>query len=158
MKYILFLLVTIMAISCAKQGGYTVGQPDPVDTSNWRNGYQYEGVLNPPPSTNNGLSGTRWILTKFVAGYSTSYPNDTLYFQTSNTYIVNSGVVRSYQLTSGVASTNKTLTLYSFFPFGGSNYAAEVGGTFIGDGVIDNAEFTNVQNTTSKIRAWFVKI
>lgn len=38
------------------------------------------------------------------------------------------------------------------------HYSGNVGYYFIQDGAIENVEFHNIQNTTSKIRAWFKKI
>jgi hypothetical protein len=55
-------------------------------------------------------------------------------------------------------STNKSLNLYYFYPFGGSQYSGQVGQYFVEDGVMSNIEFTDLQNSTATIRAWFVKI
>jgi hypothetical protein len=55
-------------------------------------------------------------------------------------------------------STNKSLTLSYFYPFGGSHYSGQVGQYFVEDGFISNIEFADLQNNTSTIRAWFEKI
>jgi len=161
-KYVGFLFIVLFVISCKKKqitpGNYSESTPQET-TTNWQSQYSNGGTL---PNWNNNsdseLKNTKWVLTKMVSGFSTSYPNDTIEFVTNTQYSINSGSLRNYVLTSSVASTNKTLSLYYFYPFGGSHYSGEVGQTFVSDGVMDNIEFKNIQNTTSKIRAWFVKI
>ena len=157
----LFLFLSLFA-SCSKEpitpGNYQVGTVPVEDTSTWQWQYSDGGVLPNWNSQINDLVGTKWVLTKMVSGYSTTYPNDTIKFVSATNYILNSNAVRPYNLSSSVASTNKTLTLNYFYPFGGSHYSGEVGQFFISDGVINNCEFKNIQNTTSTIRAWFVKI
>ncbi len=159
MKLIIILIATVL-ISCKgiTPGNYEPSGPLPVDTSRWQNQYTNGGLLPVGNTIPNALIGTQWVLTKFVSGFSTSFPNDTLKFVGQATYTINNGSILPYQLTVGVASTNKTLTLYFFTPFGGSHYSGQVGFNFIVDGVINNSEFYNIQNSTSKIRAWFVKI
>jgi hypothetical protein len=129
------------------------------DTTKWQDDYLDGGTL--PTWSNSdqdsGLTGTTWVITKIVSGFATTYPNDTIRFISQTQYTVNNNAVRPYNLTSGVASTNKTLNLYYFYPFGGSHYSGEVGQYFVGDGVINNAEFTNTQNTTDKIKSWWEK-
>ncbi len=162
MKQFLLIICILFSFSCKKKtitpGNYQVSSPAPVD-SNWQNQYPNSGTL---PNWNGGgdgdLKGTKWVLTRMVSGFATTTPNDTIEFKTNSQYSINNGSLRQYLLTSSVASTNKTLSLYFFYPFGGSHYSGEVGSTFVSDGVIDNVEFKNIQNTTSKIRAWFVKI
>ena len=129
------------------------------DTTTWRDNYTDGGTIPYDTSTAPTLVGTKWVLTKMVTSFATEYPNDTLEFINSNEYTINSGPIpRTYQLNSIPSSTNYDLSLYYFTPFGGSHYSANVGYYFIQDGVIDNAEFKNINNTTSKIRAWFKKL
>lgn len=164
-KIALIFSIAVLVISCKKEpitpGNYTAGTPTPEDTSTWQWQYGNGGTL---PNWGNGsnqtneLAGTKWLLTKVVTAFATSYPNDTIRFVDNTHYTLNSGAVRPYQLTAGVASTNKTLSLYYFAPFGGSHYSGEVGQFFVSDGVINNGEFKNIQNTTSLVKAWFVKI
>jgi hypothetical protein len=158
----LFLFLSLFP-SCNKEpitpGNYKAGTLPVDDTTTWEWQYTNGGTL--PNNTGNqlyDLVGTKWLLTKVVTAFSTSYPNDTLKFINNNNYILNSNAVRPYQISAGVASTNKTLTLYYFYPFGGSHYSGEVGQFFVTDGVINNCEFMNIQNTTSTVKAWFVKI
>jgi hypothetical protein len=93
-----------------------------------------------------------------VSAFATEYPNDTLRFVSINQYTLNSGAVRTYQLNSLPLSTNYDLSLYFFFPFGGSHYSGEVGGMFVQDGQINNTEFIDIQSSSATIRAWFEKI
>ena len=115
----LFLFLSLFA-SCKKitPGSYSQNQPKPADTTTWEWKYTYKGVLpNWGGSTNNELVGTKWVLTKVVTAFATSYPNDTIQFVTNTQYKCNFYALRTYTLTAGVASTNKTLTLNYFLPF-----------------------------------------
>lgn len=163
MKKLLFLLViATLGLSSCKKDEYEpwVYVPEePQDTSKWQDNYTDGGTL--PYDTSNAptIVGTKWVLIKMVTAFATDYPNDTLEFISSNQYTINNGPIpRNYQLNSIPSSTNYDLSLYYFTPFGGSHYSANVGYYFIQDGVIDNAEFSNINNTTSKIRAWFKKL
>ena len=158
----LFLILSLF-VSCSKEpitpGSYQAGTLPVEDTTTWQWQYSNGGTLpNWGINQGNDLVGTKWVLTKVMSGFATTYPNDTIVFVSSTNYTCNNNAVRPYQLTAGVASTNKTLSLYYFYPFGGSHYSGEVGQFFVSDGVINNCEFINIQNTTSKIKAWFVKI
>ena len=131
-----------------------------MDTTTWVWQYTNSGTL---PNWGNGnqtneLNGTKWVLTKVVTAFATSYPNDTIRFVSNTNYTLNNGAVRPYQLSSSAGSTNKTLALYYFAPFGGSHYSAQVGYYFVSDGYMANTEFTNIQNTTMTVKAWFTKI
>ncbi len=160
----LFLILSLFA-SCNKEpitpGNYKAGtqENDTIDNS-WVNNYQNGGTIPTVGGTmqNNELFGTTWVLTKVVSAFATSYPNDTIKFVSNTNYTLNNGAVRPYQLSSSAGSTNKTLALYYFAPFGGSHYSAQVGFYFVSDGFMNNAEFTNIQNTTATTRAWFIKL
>lgn len=156
--------LAVLIVSCEKEpitpGNYSAGTPTPPDTTTWQWQYGNGGTL---PNWGSGtqtneLVGTVWVLTKVVNGFATSYPNDTIKFVNNTNYTLNNGAVRPYQLSSSAGSTNKTLALYYFAPFGGSHYSAQVGFYFVSDGFMNNAEFTNIQNTTATTRAWFVKL
>ena len=160
---IVSILLGIVFTSCEKDpitpGNYTNSRPKQ-DTLHWQNQYNNGGTLpnwNSGSPTINELIGTSWILTKVISGFASSTPNDTIKFVDNTNYTINSGAVKPYQLTASVASTNKTLSLYYFYPFGGSHYSGEVGETFVVDGVINMCEFKNIQNTTTTIKAWFIK-
>jgi len=161
---ILFVLLAMLITSCSKDeitpGNYGPGTPPVTDTTNWQDQYGNGGTLPNwgTTPTSNELVGTTWVLTKVVTAFSTSYPNDTIRFVSNNNYTLNNGAVRPYQLTAGVASTNKTLSLYYFQPFGGSHYSAQVGFYFVSDAAISQAEFHNIQNTTNTVIAWLTKI
>jgi hypothetical protein len=160
MKRFLFILALGLSItSCKKYEGNYQQVPDPVDTISWQDGYQDGGTLpGGGTQTQNTLIGTKWVLVKVVSAFSTTYPNDTITFVSNNRYVLNQNAQRPYSISGITGSTNKSLTLYYFFPFGGSHYSGQVGYYFVEDGLMSNIEFTDLQNSTSKIRAWFVKI
>ncbi len=159
------VLTCLLLASCSKDpitpGNYQPGTPDTTSNSNWQDQYGNGGTL---PNWGNGgvqnneLVGTKWVLTKTVTAFATSFPNDTIRFVSNTEYTLNNGAVRPYQLSAGVASTNKTLSLYFFQPFGGSHYSGQVGYYFVSDGSIAQAEFHNIQNSTQTVMAWFTKI
>lgn len=160
MKHFLFILTLALFItSCKKYEGNYKQVPDPVDTTSWQDVYQDGGTLpGGGTQTQNNLVGTKWVLTKVVSAFSTSYPNDTINFVSNNSYVLNQNAQRPYTISGINGSTNKSLTLYYFYPFGGSHYSGQVGQYFIEDGIINNIEFNDLQNNTATIRAWFVKI
>jgi hypothetical protein len=160
MKQLLIILGLALSISsCKKYEGNYQQVPDPVDTTNWQDGYQDGGTLpGGGTQTQNTLAGTKWVLIKVVSAFSTTYPNDTINFVTNGAYVLNQNAQRTYVLSSVTGSTNKSLTLYHFYPFGGSHYSGQVGQYFVEDGIMSNIEFTDLQNSTATIRAWFVKI
>jgi len=156
-------LTCLLLASCKKEpitpGNYNPNVDPPEDTTTWVWQYGNGGTLpNWSPNQNNDLYGTTWVLTKVVTAFATSYPNDTIRFVGNTNYTLNNGAIRPYQLSSSAGSTNKTLALYYFAPFGGSHYSAQVGYYFVSDGFIANAEFTNIQNTTMTVKAWFTKL
>ena len=163
----LILLITNL-ISCKKyysdEDSPYYNQGDEIDTINidWHDQYVYGGTLNNDINDINGSDGplvdTKWVLNRVTIGYASTYPNDTIEFTNNKYYIVNSGGIRLYTLSGLMGSTDKTLTLNYFFPFGGSNYSGEVGLYFVDDGIINNGEFIDTQNSNITIRAWFVKL
>ena len=163
MKKLLYILVIALAFtSCEKDkdefGSYT---EEPINSYNYKYDstiYVDAGTLPTVGAATNDLVGTTWILDKYVTAFATEYPNDTIAFVTNDTYTINGGSIRTYTLSSIPQSTNYDLSLYYFFPFGGSNYSANVGGMFVDDWTIDAAEFHNIQNTTSTLRAFFTRI
>ena len=159
MKNLILILSTILIFtSCEKEpyGQYHTA-PEEISANDPNGGFIYNGTL-PTNTAVNDLIGTKWLLVKYVTAFATDFPNDTIDFVSPNTYTINSGAVRTYQLSVLPLSTNYDLSLYYFFPFGGSHYSGEVGATFIGDGEINNAEFMDIQNSSSTIRAWFTKL
>ena len=161
MKKLVFLLVLgLVFASCQKEdfGQYsqypeTIYNPD-YDTVT----YIYGGTLPSTGSVSNDLVGTQWVLTKYVTAFATEYPNDTITFVSNNEYTINGGAVRTYQLNSLPLSNNYDLSLYFFFPMGGSHYSGEVGSTFISDSEINNVEFQDLQNEGNTILTWFEKL
>lgn len=156
-----FMVITVLLSSCKKDtivpGNYQPNQPPTADTSNWRNTYTNGGGV-PTSTVSSGLIGTTWVLTHLQIGFNTTLPIDTIKFIDNTNYKINGGSNRTYQLSSGIGSNSKTLTLNSHFPFGSGNYSGEVASTFISDGVMNNVEFKNTQTTSSTVRAWFTKI
>ena len=108
----------------------------------------------------NEIVGTRWLLVEYrntsYIGSTKSY--DTISFINNTEYKINNGVPRTYNLSTLVGSTNKSLQLNFFTPFGGSNYSGSVGHYFVIDGVINACLFTDNQNNSIKFLAWFEKI
>jgi len=162
MKKLVIYLSLILIISCRKYDDYepwTYSQETQTEVRPWQDSYVYGGTL--PYDTTNILTlvGTRWVLTKMQVGFVGSSPNDTINFITNNQYVINSDLTaRNYRLSKIPSSPNYELTLYYFTPFGGMAYSANLGYYFIQDGVINNAEFKNITNTTNKVRAWFKKL
>ena len=163
MKNLIYtLLAFIVLTSCNKEdfGQYQTVQENTYNNPNDTSSYVYGGTLPNSLNSTNALVGTKWILTKYVTAFATEFPNDTIEFVTINQYTINGGAVRTYQLGSLPLSNNYQLSLYFFFPFGGSHYTGEVGQYFIQDGQINNTDFINNQNTSTSavIKAWFIKI
>jgi len=159
MKNLFYIAIALITLtSCEKEDfGQYHTEREEVYANDPNGGFIYNGTL-PTNTVINDLVGTKWLLTKYVSAFATDFPNDTLEFISPNTYTINSGAIRTYQLSVLPLSTNYDLSLYYFFPFGGSHYSGEIGGTFIDDGEIKNAEFQDIQNSSSTIRAWFVKL
>ena len=105
----------------------------------------------------NSIVGTKWILTKYTKNFSSNKTNDTIYFYSSTRYSINGSGQYQYTLGSIPSSTNYTLTLWLFYPFGGSTYSGQIGYNFVSDGQINGVTFTDDQNTY-KVTGWFVKI
>lgn len=164
MKKLLFLfaIISLIFTSCKKEEFKPMEQVPEERQNNtpWENQYGNGGTLPGGGGTNiiNDLIGTKWVLTKVVSAFATEYPNDTIEFVTNTHYTLNGGAVRNYQLGTIPSSTNYDLSLYYFAPFGGSHYSGQVGSYFIQDAEINNVEFENIQNTSTTIRAWFIKI
>lgn len=158
-KLILLFGLLILITSCKKEVGSYQQIPDPVDTTAWQDDYTSGGLLpGGGTQTPNTIVGTQWLLVKVVSGFSTIYPNDTITFISPNRYVLNQNAERPYTLSMITGSTNKSLTLSFFYPFGGSNYSGQIGQYFVEDAMMSNIEFIDLQNNTSIIRAWFEKI
>jgi hypothetical protein len=159
MKKVIFIGLVSLLVSCKKQklSPYTQA-PEPVDTTVWQDSYSYGGVLPNLGGSSQTLVGTKWVLRKVVAGFSITYPNDTIKFISNSSYVLNQNGQRPYTISGITGSTNKSLTLYFFLPFGGSNYSGQVGQYFISDGFMNNTQFIDLQNNTYNIIAFFEKI
>jgi hypothetical protein len=158
-KKLLFVVSVILIFaSCKKEEFGQYNQVlEPVDNLPTTT-YVYGGTLPSTGTVSNDLVGTTWVLTKYVSAFATEYPYDTIAFVSNNEYTINGGAVRTYQLNSLPLSNNFDLSLYFFFPMGGSHYSGEVGETFVGDGEINNVQFQDLQNEGNTILTWFTKI
>ncbi len=156
-------MLLMALLSCKKDtiipGNYTTTTPKQ-DTSHWQNQYGNGGTLPTwgNSGANNELVNTMWALIQLQTAFSNVLPVDTVRFIDNTNYTINGGAVRTYQLSAGVASNSKTLTLNYHFPFGSGNYSGEVAPTFVTDSVMNNVEFKNIQNTSTTVRAWFARI
>lgn len=159
-KLVLIFCLLFLFASCKKTNVGPYQQvPDPIDTTTWQDDYTSGGVLpGGGTQTQSPIIGTKWGLVKVVSAFSTNYPNDTITFISNNKYVLNQNAQRPYVISSITGSTNKSLTLEYFYPFGGSHYSGQVGQYFVEDGFMSNIEFTDLQNNTATLRAWFVKI
>lgn len=159
MKKVIFICLVSLLVSCKKQKLSPYTQvPEPIDTTVWQDSYSYGGTLPTFGSSNQTLIGTKWVLRKVVAGFSITYPNDTIKFISNSSYVLNQNGQRPYTLSQITGSTNKSLTLYFFLPFGGSNYSGQVGQYFISDGYMNNTQFIDLQNNTYNVISFFEKI
>jgi hypothetical protein len=160
--FLLTLIIGLILTSCKKEEFVPMEQvpeEEYTDSTAWQDTYSNGGTL-PGGGTgqDNPLIGTTWVLTKYVSAFATEYPNDTITFTGNDDYVLNQNAVRPYSLALITSSTNYELTFNYFYPFGGSHYSGQVGYYFVDDGELNNIEFTDVQNTSSTIRAWFTKI
>lgn len=161
MKNVFLILLMFLSFSCKKEEPGYVLTPEKTqgDSDDWRNGYVYSGTLpNNNTNVNNALSGTKWVLTKYVTAFATQSPNDTIHFISNIKYTLNNGGTRSYVLSKLPSSTNYDLQLDYFMPFGGSLYGGQVGFYFVEDGEMNNILFTDLMNKNITIKAWFIRI
>lgn len=119
-------------------------------------GYTYGGTFSVTPSTSE-LIGTKWVVTKFYDGFADNYPNDTLDFFNGNQYRINSGTPLNYTLSSIVGNNMSELTLYGFYTIGG-DYSGMVPNSFVTNGQINSALFTDIFNTNNDKLVWMVRI
>jgi len=164
LSFIFGVLITwaicLLLSSCVKDNNPKYVQlPEVVDTTSWESQYVNAGTL-PSPSTNthNGLYGTKWKLVKYVTAFATEYPNDTIHFISDTHYKLNSQTVSyKYIINNLVGTTNYSLTLYYFSPFGGSHYSGQIGHNYSIDGVMNNVVFNDLYNSVT-LKAWLVKL
>jgi hypothetical protein len=118
--------------SCKKEpitpGNYQAPVPPPIDTTHWENEYTNGGttpINNNGNNTNtndnnNGLVGTNWVVTKFLIGFSTTTPNDTIHFISDTKYSVNIDTTK-FNYTFYVTEGNATISFYPFRPINSLN-------------------------------------
>ena len=119
-------------------------------------GSTYAGVINSNMSTQSNLSGTSWVVTKYISQLTTATPNDTINFVSSNQYRINGGSLNNYTLTYITGTGMNSLTLYGCSTLGGS-YAGQILSSFNADGFVNDARFYNLFNN-QLTRVWLEKI
>lgn len=119
--------------------------------------YSYNGVIGGSTTNTTTLVGTKWVVTKYIQNFVSTYPSDTLEFISNTQYTINGSTPRTYNLSGIVSGSMKNLSLYSFTTLGG-DWSGLVQSTFINDWVVNNANFTNIMTTSSDTRVWMVRI
>ncbi len=165
-KHIIYFAFVILLFSCNKDnitpGHYTIMPAQP-DTSHWYYAYVNSGVLpswgNENLNSSNELVGTTWILTQVLINLSTTIKNDTIHFVTNTVYYVGYDVNNTAHYSLYPSQNNVTLTFQPFLPV---NYMQcstnQLGIGFASGTNITGVEFTNLYNTNSSFKAWFVRI
>jgi hypothetical protein len=149
MKTILFSFMLVLTIfSCKK---------DPL------NEYNDAGVLPAAIDDRQTLNGTTWVLTHFNKGFVSESPNDTIVFNSANTYTLKgkSNAGYKYMLVKVNQIGNPfNLELYGFSPFGNNgSWGTTIVNSFIDEGEINLAEFKSLySNNSSVIKADFKRI
>lgn len=134
--------------------GYT-GTPTEVTVPN---GYTYGGVVGNSNTNNTTLVNTKWVVTKFIQNFVSTYVSDTLVFISNTQYTINGSSPRNYNLSGIVGNNMKSLSLYSFTTLGG-DWSGQVQSTFINDWVINNSSFINIMNSNlPETRVWITRI
>jgi len=119
-------------------------------------GYMYGGVITNTISVND-IIGTKWVVTKFYDGFANNYPNDTLDFISGINYTINNGTPYNYTITSIFGNNMSELTLYNFYTIGG-DFSGVVPNSFVTNGEINSALFTDIFNTNNDKLVWMVRI
>jgi len=160
MRKLIFIFgLLLLTVSCKKYEGPYTQVPEEVDTTAWQDGYTDGGVLpGGGTQTQNELIGTKWVLIKVVTAFSTTYPYDTINFISNDRYILNQNAQRPYSLSAITGTTNKSLTLNYFYPFGGSHYSGQIGQYAVEDGFMSSITFVNSESNSAPTMAWFQKI
>jgi hypothetical protein len=120
-------------------------------------GYSYNGIIGNSTPVTTSLVGTKWVVTKFIQNFVSTYPNDTLVFVSNTQYKINNSTLRTYNLSGIVGNNMKSLSLYSFTTLGG-DWSGQVQSTFINDWVVNNSNFTNIMNTSTNVKLWMVRL
>lgn len=104
----------------------------------------------------NDLTGTRWVIYKYVKNLSTITCSDTINFKTKTYYTYNNNAVRNYNLQYISGTGMYSLNLYDCYTLGGS-YSGQLLSTFIKDGQINALTMKNLYNS-DKVIVWLKKI
>ena len=165
---LLALSIAILGISCEKPETY-YEQPVTMtdqDTTSWEDSYVDSGVLTTSvtPTSDTLLFNTKWVVTKVNVGFTNSFPNDTIWFDTQTTYRIALGIgggfgaQRAYSISSLPLSNNMQLVMTYWSSLGGSHYSGEIGGLAIQDGIIVGSEFVDNQNYSLEYLVWMQKL
>jgi hypothetical protein len=120
--------------------------------------YSYGGILYSQIGVETSkLTGTTWVVTKYIQNLQTIYTNDTLDFVTDNTYTINGSQERTYLLSEQVISNMRTLSLYQFTTLGG-DWEGRIQPTFLQDGEINNADFNDLFIVTRRASVFMQRI
>lgn len=164
-----FLLAIITLSSCEKpETNYeaTQGVAASPDTTKWEDNYEDGGVLTNTiiATVDSSILGSKWVITKVNTGFTNSYPNDTIWFDTSTSYRLALGIgggfgsPRAYNYSSLPLTNNVQLVMNYWSSLGGSHYSGEFGGMAVEDGIINGAEFVDNQNFSLKYLIWMKKL
>lgn len=116
----------------------------------------FSGTLPLPKQVLNDLTGTRWVIYKYVKKLSTITCSDTLFFKTKKDYTLNNSAVRPYSLQYILGTGMYSFSLYYCYTLGGS-YVGQILPSFIQDGQINALTMNNLY-TTDQVTVWMKKI
>lgn len=120
-------------------------------------GYSYAGVVNGSVIPPVDLTGTKWLVTKYIQSLVPAYPNDTLDFISATQYTINSSTPRTYSLSAIVGTNMKSLSLYSFTTLGG-DWSGQLQETFVNDWVINNSQFIDLFSIAPNSSVWMLRL
>lgn len=153
MKRILFTVLILFSCEKYEPSTYIEVMDETPDTTTWDSDYVDGGTINNNVTTfTNKLISTKWVITHVQTDFVLQTPNDTLTFIDNNTYKINNGANKSYQL-SLIPNTNiLELRLDYPFPIGSGIWVTQISNTFVEDGLINNAKFINLFNENDNNR------
>jgi hypothetical protein len=166
MKNLFLLSILVLLFSCKKQTVTTTPTKTDTDTTSWEDDYIYGGVLtnNTTYTVDSSIIGTKWVIIKVQTGFSTTTPNDTVFFETPSKYRLSLkggggyGATRTYAYNPLPLSTDVELQMQFWTTLGGSIYTGRIGKLSFTDGIINNAEFEDNQNNSLKFLVWMKKL
>jgi hypothetical protein len=124
---------------------------------NYNHSYEYGGVMPSRANYDNGLVGTKWVLTQYYDGFANVYPKDTLHFINNYQYTINNGTMLRYSLSNIVGNNNSDFTLYGLTTIGG-DFSAQVPSSFTSTGELNSVKFKDVWKVQNDKTVWLEKI